>query len=60
MKKILMGGVLLASLCGGVWAQECKSQAEYAKAREVIKDLGRIVAPTQAAVTPYHGQTSAP
>ncbi|MEV4778443.1 alpha/beta fold hydrolase [Burkholderia sp. LMU1-1-1.1] len=46
MKKILTGCLLLASLGTGVQAQECKSQQEYAKAREVIKDLGRIVAPS--------------
>ena len=46
MKKILTGCLLLASLGTGVQAQECKSQQEYAKARDVIKDLGRIVAPS--------------
>ena len=46
MKKILAGCVLLASLGASAGAQECKSQQEYAKAREVIKDLGRIVAPS--------------
>jgi pimeloyl-ACP methyl ester carboxylesterase len=46
MKRILMVGAMLVSLCAGVQAQECKSQAEYAKAREVIKDLGRILTPS--------------
>ncbi len=46
MKRLVSAISLLIAVCAGAGAQECKSQAEYAKAREVIKDLGHIVAPS--------------
>jgi pimeloyl-ACP methyl ester carboxylesterase len=46
MKAIHFSLLLLMAMSPLLRAQECPDVAPYAKAREVIRDLGRIVAPT--------------
>jgi pimeloyl-ACP methyl ester carboxylesterase len=45
MKVVPIAALLLVAACTTAFAQQCPDTTAYAKGREVIADLGRIVAP---------------
>src|SRR5688572_13327992 len=46
LMKAVLSGIALIATCAPINAQECPDIAPYAKGRQIIEDLQRIVAPT--------------